>query len=205
MVDRLSRNKLAEALRHLVSGQLSTDRFTDTYPKNTTDAAVSAIWEWAWGLFSDGLYSYRLRGRHKVSPETRRDAARAVVFLHSDVEYEWPPGPDWKLGAALAGGLSYLGILFSIACLVIACLALLGKMWDAFLIAIVPAVVVLLPSLILRSHLKRGDLRRWESFKKAGDYDVWPFLRRDDLEIAIRKPRLLAGTGDRSADARSDQ
>jgi hypothetical protein len=77
-------------------------------------------------------------------------------------------------------------------------------MWDAFLIAIVPAVVVLFPSLIVRSYLKREGQRRWESFTRAGDYDVWPFFRRDDLEIAIRKPRLLTGTTDPCVDAGSD-
>lgn len=35
--------------------------------------------------------------------------------------------------------------------------------------------------------------RRYEKFRYAGDYSVWPFLRGEDFEAARRQPILLTG------------
>jgi hypothetical protein len=48
---------------------------------------------------------------------------------------------------------------------------------------------------------ERMKRRKWEQFLEAGDLDVWPFCRREDLEAAIRKPKLLAGRAAQQADA----
>jgi hypothetical protein len=48
---------------------------------------------------------------------------------------------------------------------------------------------------------ERMKRRRWEQFLEAGDFDVWPFCRRQDLEAAARKPRLLGGRAAQQADA----
>jgi len=37
--------------------------------------------------------------------------------------------------------------------------------------------------------------RRWEEFLKAGDFCVWPFLHKTELEEAIKRPTLLSGLG----------
>jgi hypothetical protein len=37
--------------------------------------------------------------------------------------------------------------------------------------------------------------RKWEEFLEAGDFSVWPFCRRQDLETVVGKPRLLSGRG----------
>jgi len=41
---------------------------------------------------------------------------------------------------------------------------------------------------------KRMKQRRWEQFLEAGDFEVWPFCRREDLERIRRRPRLLSGS-----------
>ena len=40
---------------------------------------------------------------------------------------------------------------------------------------------------------ERMKRRRWEQFLEAGDIDVWPFCRREELEDVLSQPRLLAG------------
>lgn len=39
--------------------------------------------------------------------------------------------------------------------------------------------------------------KRFETFRAAGDYSVWPFLRREDFEAARRKAKLLGGNSQR--------
>jgi hypothetical protein len=41
--------------------------------------------------------------------------------------------------------------------------------------------------------------RRFERFQAAGDYSVWPFVRREDFANARRKPVLLGGSIQQSA------
>jgi len=41
---------------------------------------------------------------------------------------------------------------------------------------------------------KRMRKRRWEQFLEAGDFELWPFCKRADLERVRCRPRLLSGT-----------
>ena len=92
MVSLSERRVLALALRRLASGRSSNDDFDADCPTASSDRALQAV-SWAgWTLYSD-YYNYRLRGHRSLSPETLEAVARCVVFLHSDLEYEWPPEP----------------------------------------------------------------------------------------------------------------
>ena len=39
---------------------------------------------------------------------------------------------------------------------------------------------------------ERNKQKRWEQFLEAGDFDVWPFCDKNQLQKAIKRPRLLA-------------
>lgn len=39
----------------------------------------------------------------------------------------------------------------------------------------------------------RWTNRKWEEFLEAGDFSVWPFSSKAELENAIKRPRLLTG------------
>lgn len=41
---------------------------------------------------------------------------------------------------------------------------------------------------------ERWKKRRWEQFLEAGDFSIWPFCSKAELEEAIGSPRLLAGS-----------
>jgi hypothetical protein len=100
MVDLESRMNAGLLLRRLASGRLTNDEFDEAYPSWSRDRGVRNISEFAWSLYSD-YHTHRLLGRHALTPETRRIAARCVLFLHSGVEYEWPDPPRIRLGAEL--------------------------------------------------------------------------------------------------------
>lgn len=53
---------------------------------------------------------------------------------------------------------------------------------------------------------ERMKKKRWEQFLEAGDFDVWPFFAREELEAVLSRPRLLSGSGAQQgapADAKS--
>ena len=63
----------------------------------TADPAVAAIWDTAWAYYSD-MREHRLRGPDRLHPDTKRAWIRWILFLDSDLQYEWPairhPGND---------------------------------------------------------------------------------------------------------------
>lgn len=87
-IDRQARNRAAEALRRLISGQISNDAFEDAVPEST-DPAIQAIWETTWCLYSD-TWEYRLTGAKRPHPMEHREALRWILFLDSDDPYVWP-------------------------------------------------------------------------------------------------------------------
>jgi hypothetical protein len=92
VVDRKARDVLAEQIRHLVAGQSSNDEFEDRLPESPDAAIWEVFWNGAWSLYDD-LSEHKLRGPNHIVKEYRREVARWVLFLKSDLEYEWPPYP----------------------------------------------------------------------------------------------------------------
>ncbi len=115
MIDRPSRDRLAELIRHLVSGRISNDEFEDALPLGSRDPAVWEVFRnGAWCLYGD-LEEHRLVGRRRLGRKTRREVARWIVFLKSEHEYEWPASRDpvagWLALAHLVSWQSPVGLL----------------------------------------------------------------------------------------------
>ena len=91
MIDRDARNTLAEAIRSLASGLITNDEFEDKrLPHSNDDPAISEVYsKGAWLLYSD-LQEYRLSGIHRLDDKTKTVIARWVLFLKTDLPYEWP-------------------------------------------------------------------------------------------------------------------
>ncbi len=201
MIDREHRDQLAELIRHLANGCITTGEFDDFHMfVDSEDPAVSAVSNEAWGLYDDvwPAWAYRLRGHHKLSPEVRRQVAIWAVFLYSDTEYEWPggfyspPGGDCLL-ILLCALLIPAGIFLSMFSVLSSRLPILG-------------VACLFLATCIYSYSQRLDQRareRWLATQnEIGDYDVWPFLRTSDFQEARKRPRLLAGSSTNTASPR---
>ncbi len=106
MIDRLERDRLALLLRRLASGRITNDDYDNERPTRSRDRGLQAVSDAGWTLYSD-YHSYRLRGRRALLRHTVDQIGHCVLFLASDLEYEWPPPPP--LGA--------LGILVAIVTL----------------------------------------------------------------------------------------
>lgn len=105
MVDNLRRKKLALHLRHLSTGQISNDEFEERISEDVTygwlpeqyyrakesktdDPVIRPILEFSWCLYND-TYNHKLTAKHKLSDEQTKEIARFILFLHSDLEYDW--------------------------------------------------------------------------------------------------------------------
>jgi hypothetical protein len=104
MIDRDGRHAVAELLRHLVSGQVTNDQFEDRLPWQSLDRGVRQVSEEAWCLYSD-LWEHRLVGSERLGEEARRHVSRWILFLQSELEYEWPA---WSFGARFLASLTRL-------------------------------------------------------------------------------------------------
>ncbi len=88
MIDRPARKNLAERLRQLATGQMTNDAFEDGAVR-TKDMAVREIeWRLAWPHYDD-MHEHKLTGAFTLTDGIRRDFARAILFLQTDLEYEW--------------------------------------------------------------------------------------------------------------------
>jgi hypothetical protein len=105
LVDKDRRKKLALHLRHLSIGQISNDEFEKRVTEDVTygwlpeqyyrakesktdDAVIRPILEFSWCLYNE-TYNHELTGKHKLSEDQLKEIARFILFLYSDLEYEW--------------------------------------------------------------------------------------------------------------------
>jgi hypothetical protein len=90
VIDREARNRLAEAISSLVSGQITNGEFEDHLRGWSHDSAINEVFRGGPWMLYDDLHTYRLQGANKLTPELKTEAARWVLFLKTDLAYEWP-------------------------------------------------------------------------------------------------------------------
>lgn len=91
MIDRVSRDRIACALRRFASGRITQGDLDTAWwgGFRSLDPAVVAVEdEIYWAFLNFG--PERLVGRHALSADQRRNVARWVLFLRSDEQYAWP-------------------------------------------------------------------------------------------------------------------
>jgi len=106
MIDKAARNRLSESLRHLVSGQITNDQFEDNSPHKSGDRAIWAIRLRAWMLYDD-LKEYKLNGEYAIPAKGKSEIAKWLLFLKTNLDYEWPIHPSETLLGMLVSLLSF--------------------------------------------------------------------------------------------------
>jgi hypothetical protein len=89
MIDQPKRDRLAQALRQLISGRIDNLTFDDLdCPGGITVSNDPALFE----IFYSVWYYYDDFRSHpmQLADEQRLGFERCVLFLHSDYEFEWP-------------------------------------------------------------------------------------------------------------------
>ncbi len=190
MIDRTSRDRLAEALRQLCAGTLTINDFDSRIDRElmgSRDRGVQSVIESVLDLVDPESLPFalkRFRGRHRLPADTRRQMVIATIFLHSDLEFEWPVDlgyPCWHEG------------VFLLTCAFLASCGL-------FCIVVAPwlAAILLAATVYVFFHARTVADRihaRWVTRQRdlGRDYDVWPFLCRSDFERQLTTPKLLSG------------
>jgi hypothetical protein len=176
MVDREARRKYAELVRQFISGRMTEDEYMRNFFSlrvNKKDPALLEIFDAVDNLCEDA-YPVKLTQQWLLNKNEKRRVAQAVLFLQSDVEYQW--------SKKLWDGSVFLVIAF---CILI-------------LFAVLPETPFL-----LRFALSAPLVVAWQCYEQwqrkrkqsviVGDKEAWPFLCQADLEEAARHPRLLNG------------
>jgi hypothetical protein len=99
MIDRHARDIAAEALLEFMEGSISNDEYERRLPRNKDDPALWAVHEQIWLSYSD-LKEHTLTGKHALTEEGGAVFERCILFLRSDLEFQWPP-PKIRLGYAI--------------------------------------------------------------------------------------------------------
>src|SRR5262245_18275075 len=90
MIDRAGRNRLAARIHQRAAGVLTNYEFEEHADFRSHEDAIQAVfWSGAWLLYDD-FQQYRLRRRYRLGPRIRTEAGRWVLFLKTDLAYEWP-------------------------------------------------------------------------------------------------------------------
>jgi hypothetical protein len=188
MVDRHERNDLADCLHRLVSGEITNDEFDSRYHRcwhSSEDGAVAEIATFGWGLYSD-LHPYELKGPYAVSREIRETARHAILFLQTDLEYRWPRNVKGVVRYWGLGGPGFKALVGAI--LVFVGIAEGG--FKGLLFGIIGLVAVVPTFHWLFTHEARAE--ELTTFRRAGDFQVWPFLSASEHEEAQRHCRERA-------------
>jgi hypothetical protein len=98
MVDRASRDELARGVRRFVAGLISSADLADAQSdrlRHSRDLGVQAI-RLAAAQLGEDLYEERLEEPRALGKAGRRPVAHWILFLRSDLEYEWPDLTVWR-------------------------------------------------------------------------------------------------------------
>lgn len=87
-IDRTARNKMAELLRHFMTGSITNFVFEDKIPPSK-DPVISAIESSIW-CFYDDLKEHKLDNEQVLPKEIKKLMSRWIMFLYSDEDYQWP-------------------------------------------------------------------------------------------------------------------
>lgn len=98
MVNADKREIAAQVLQRFLDGSITNDEFEDEFPRDQRDPVLVTIRHCVWGHYSD-LSRHKLTGKYAPTPEAKALLERCLLFLKSNLEFEWPvPGLGFFMG-----------------------------------------------------------------------------------------------------------
>jgi hypothetical protein len=89
MVDRKARDILAEQIRHLLAGVITNFQYIEEVDRLfTDDKGIRPIMNTIWQVYDD-LREHKV-DKTSFSLDDRKMLGRIILFLKSDLEYQWP-------------------------------------------------------------------------------------------------------------------
>lgn len=198
MIDRVRRKKIALHLRQYVNGRFSNQTFENRLardvsdgllpeyyyrnPNPSQDPVIRSMLEQIWFLYSDAHFHWA-KGKNAIRGIYRKEVDRYILFLHSNLEYKWPP------------------VSFSNMCLHTddECLWPLLKNHKFYKFRVWPTVNFLWNFLThgraKKNHqeLLEKEKQEWEAFLETGNIDYWPFISKAEYEDTLKRPIYFCG------------
>lgn len=100
IVNREKRAVARRLLEGFLKREITGEELANSYPRDSADAAMGAIYERLWGYWDDGD-TRRSSPQGQLQGEDRALFERCIAFLDSDLVYEWPQFQWFKLSMAL--------------------------------------------------------------------------------------------------------
>jgi hypothetical protein len=95
MIDREARQLALNALHRFLNCETDSDEYEAEYPlpvlfgrKESKDRVIQAVYSMSWNWFDD-VYPHKLDHECALELEIQQIADRCLLFLASDLEYEW--------------------------------------------------------------------------------------------------------------------
>ena len=96
MVNRHARDIASDAIREFMNGSISNKEDERRFQRSKDDPALRSIYRNLWFCYSD-VKEHTLTGDHALTDENRAVVRRCLLFLKSDLEFQWLPTTllDW--------------------------------------------------------------------------------------------------------------
>src|SRR3954467_11921187 len=88
MVHREDRDVACKLIEQLANGEITNDDFEEAFPRGSKDRALFPVYAHVWFHYS--RHTHKLVSKHGLNAEAKQLLKRCVVFLRSDLAYEWP-------------------------------------------------------------------------------------------------------------------
>jgi hypothetical protein len=190
VIDRPLRDELARALRALASGEIRTGEFTDLWPIGSRDLAACEIWKFGCSLYGGPpawerlIPPSRLVGNDAPNALNREATRRCLLFLSTDLSYEWPAKVRSRSPLWVSSPSFILFCVFGLPAAGLFVASFLPHLWVPIRFP-VAALRATSGAIILASALgQRMTAKEDRAFWTGGEPEVWPFLRRADYEAA---------------------
>ena len=90
MIDLYARDIGAAALEEFLEGSITNEEYEEKYPRSENDPALREIYLQVWFFYSD-IKKHKLIGKNSLNDEQSKLVERCILFLKSDLEFEWRP------------------------------------------------------------------------------------------------------------------
>lgn len=87
-IDYHARRRMAALARRFASGSITNRQFENEIPRSE-DPAIYVVENQFWFAYDD-FKTHKLIGDHRLTDAGRKFATKLILFLMSDLPYEWP-------------------------------------------------------------------------------------------------------------------
>lgn len=156
-LDLDSRRQFAILIRQFMNCEINSVNFSESEVRfecmESEDPALKAIDGMLWSSYSEE-WPHKLSGKHSLTKEGVEMYNRCLLFLESDLEFEWPDE---------------------------------GRQFQQFRCGRVLGELTLGLTYLVDGFLDKRSKAFMDNYRKAGEFEVWPFIRRSDYERELQR------------------